>query len=293
MDKIRFSQLAGQVAANLGLLRDETWTAGEGPYGREYSQLLTGPGQARLHLDMYWTGEGKVTVTGQYPEGAPGGRRTYQAGVSPDRGAAVIAREANRRVIAAGYADDLLLAIEAKRQADRRAAERAGWLAQAAELFGVEPNGDGKLYLRQFVTGNGYVESYGWGEDTGHLSINLSGIPAQVALAMLAQLASSQDVRASCCFAYGPDHHPRFSVTGCLYPGRPDREGGEQPSRVRVYGFLTRSRGLAKDAVVRAMDEARAQGAGVIEPDGQVLAVVSWDHEGCGEYTAEVPRKAS
>lgn len=301
--------IAGGLAGHLTRITGAEWyvdTVDPPETGYLAAELQAGSGmRLRVHKRR---SDGRYTVTGMAPEGASLAktwRRTFAA--DPETGWPVwdtlrIAREVNRHILGAGYADDYLVA--SAWAADKAALEgkRANMMMDAADLFGIDPppvladrqrNHEAhRLNLSRFVQGSGYAEPHGYrAEDAELMDVSLSGIPREVALAMLKVLASSQDVHASCCFTYGPDHHPRFSVTGCLYPGRPDCEGGEQPSRVRVYGFLTRSRGLAKDAVVMAMDEARARGAGVIEPDGQVLAVVSWDHEGCGEYTAEVPRE--
>ena len=49
-----------------------------------------------------------------------------------------------------------------------------------------------QLDLSRFVKGQGHAESY-W-DGTEHLNINLSGIPAQVALDMLKVLAGSEAV---------------------------------------------------------------------------------------------------
>ena len=236
-------------------------------------------------------------MRGKYPEGTSGG--TYQARVDPQRGLLTIAKDIDRRILGAGYVDDLLAAIEAKRERDEREAKRASWLAKAAELFGVEPPKDtgylGRPYtpqldLSRFVKGQGHAESY-W-DGTEHLNINLSGIPAQVALDMLKVLAGSEAVRASCCFRYGPAHHPSLAAVGCLHPDHPGHERGEQGSRTAVYNFLTRSRGLGKYEAAEALDEARASRYQVSEIyDGDALAaVVSWDTAGLGEFTAEVSR---
>lgn len=269
------------------------------------AELQAGSGmRLRVHVRR---SDGRLVVTGMGPEGfslAKTWRRSFATDPEtrwPVWDSLRIAREVKRHIIAAGYADDYLVASGRAAEHAAQEGKRANMMADAAELFGIDPpptladrqrNTEAhRLNLGRFVRGQGYAEPYGWhGDDAELMDITLSGIDKQTALAMLAVLASSQTVHASCCFTYGPDHHPRFSVTGCLYPGRADRQGGEQPSRERVYAFLTRSRGLDKVAVVMAMDEAKAKGAAVIEPDGAVLAVITWNHENCGEYTVEVPR---
>lgn len=269
------------------------------------AELQAGSGmRLRVHVRR---SDGRLVVTGMAPEGGSLAK-TWQRSFATDRetGWPVwdtlrLAREVNRHILGAGYADDYLVASARAAEHAAQEGRRANMMMDAAELFGIDPPpgyGDRqrnteahRLHLGRFVRGQGHAEPYGWhGDDVELMDITLSGIDKQTALDMLKVLASSQAVHASCCFTYGPDHHPRFSVTGCLYPGRPDREGGEQPSRVRVYGFLTRSRGLVKDEVVTAMDEARQKGAAVIMHGDRLQAVISWGTEGCGEYTVEVPR---
>ena len=296
MDAARFADLAHALAWQLGQLRQEEWTAQLDERGGTYAVLVTGI--ARLSIS--WSArQRKLTVSGHYPEGTGG--EAFQARVDPQRGLLTIAKDINRRILNAGYLGVLAHAVERKATMDATEAERASWLAKAAALFGIKPPastddiGRGikpQLDLGQFVKGQGHVESY-W--DGARLNIELSGIPAQVALDMLKVLAESEGVRASCCFRYGPAHHPGLEVAGCLHPDHPEHERGEQGSRTAVYNFLTRSRGLGKYEVAEAMEEARASHYQVSEiyDDGRLVAVVSWDTEGLGEYTVQVPREKS
>jgi hypothetical protein len=308
MDHTEFAGLATDLAAELARLRSEDWTA-ELAGGDTWATLACGT--ARVTVTWY-AREARLVIYGLDPDGRY--LSPYRITVNPARGALAVAKDVSRRILAAGYADDLLAAIAKKAERDaleaQRAAleaQRAAWLDQAAELFGITRPKDhergadpSKVYLAQFVTGNGYVQNYGWSDEHADmLDINLSGIPAQVALDMLKVLAESDAVRARCCFTYGPDHPPQFSVAGCLYR-RSGAGRGEDASRERVWRFLVKSRGIGAGEAYRALDEARASRYQVSEiydgergPGARLLAIVSWDHEGCGEYTVQVPREAS
>jgi hypothetical protein len=299
MNHAEFAGLATDLAAELGKLRSEDWTA-ELAGGRDTWATLA-CGTARLTVTWY-TREARLVIYGLDPDGRY--LSPHRITVNPARGAAAIARDVSRRILAAGYADDLLVAIARKAEKDELEATRAAWLARAAQLLGIDPPpaaddiGRGikpRLDLGQFVAGQGHAESYWDGAD--RLNIDLTGIPAQVALDMLKVLAESDAVRARCCFTYGPDHPPQFSVAGCLYR-RNGAGRGEDASRERVWRFLVKSRGIGAGEAYRALDEARASRYQVSEiydgergPGARLQAVITWNHEGCGEYTVEVPRE--
>lgn len=299
MDTAEFADLAKDLAARLGDLRGEQWTAE--PDERYQAGAVLAHGIARLHVSWDHR-ERKLRVAGLGPDGSQLGRWSINA--NPERGAAVVAKDIARRILGAGYLDDLLVARAKKADRDERDAKRAAWLAQAAELFGIEPPAggrqglarltEGRLHLQQFVKGSGYVEAYGYGDgDTDHLSINLSGIPAEVALGMLKVLAGSADVLARCCSTYGPNHHPSLSTAGCPYPDGTGRYRGEMPSRANVLGYLVRSHGVTAYAAALALNQARESDYQCAEiTDGErTVAVITWDHAGLGEYTVEIPRK--
>jgi hypothetical protein len=294
-DRKQFADLAARLAWQLGELRHETWTVACQDY--DFIAQLAGPGDARLGL--HWLNRAKrLRVSGLDPDGLAAFRRRVIT-VDPSRGLLIITKDVNRRLIAAGYVDDLLAAKAKKAARDTADAERASWLDQAAALFGIgrpkdHTAGDDphKVYLGRFVKGSGYVESYGHGDgDTGHLNINLSGIPAHIALAMLAVLAGSEGASAQCCYRYGPGHHPDFSVTGCL---RERSERGAAQSEVRVTRLL-QGHGVSTAQAVMAMDEARASHYQVSEIyDGErLVAVVSFDEGGHGEFTVELARETT
>jgi hypothetical protein len=290
MDSVDFDRLAKGLAAELGTLRSEEWTV-TADETADARAVLAG-GIARLSVSLGWR-TGRLRVRGLDADGNV--FRTWDITASPDRGAPAIAKDVNRRILAAGYADDLIVARAKKTAREVSDAARAAWLDQAAELFGIARPKDHtrgadphKVYLGQFVKGSGYVQSYGYGDtDTDYLDINLSGIPAQVMLDMLAVLAAHVRAQVQCCRAYGPGHPPQFAVTGCL---RERSERGEDASRNRA-GLLLQVHGAGTVQTYDALAEARERGVSVIERDGQALAVVSWDYEGCGEYTVEIPRK--
>jgi hypothetical protein len=296
MDAERFTDLIKALAWELGQLRRESWTWPPQTAHATYTTLACG----NAMLSLSWNSRaGKLHVAGLGPDGhvlarygAPRGNPlTWSVNVDPDRGAPALARDINRRILAAGYADDLLAARAKAAERAAIAAARAQWIAQAADLFEVGMPEDGeKLYLKQFVTGSGYVQAHGV-DDTDHLDINLSGIPAQVALDMLAVLAESGSVSALCCFTYGSGHHPQFTSVGCL---RGKSERGEWPSRNRVLMQLI-AHGVESAEASLALTEARDsryQVSVITDGTGGALAVVSWDHDGCGEFTVELTRAA-
>jgi hypothetical protein len=220
-----------------------------------------------------------------------GDRHEYGKGinVAPERGGKTIANEARRRVLDAGYLDELPAKVAEWQTELAEADTRIGIMARAAGLFGLEAPGDAPLNLSRFLPnkrGQAELSSYGKPE----MSIELYGLDPEVGMAMLQVMAASHLVHASCCHRYGPGHHPQFEVTGCL---RESSERGEQASAERVYTFLTCSRGLDKARVSLALTDARTsryQVAEVMRGD-DVVAVVSWNTGGLGEYTVEIPRK--
>jgi Flp pilus assembly CpaE family ATPase len=209
--------------------------------------------------------------------------------VDPDRGAKTIAGEARRRVLDAGYLDELPAKVAEWQQEQAEADTRAGIMARAAGLFGLEAPGDAPLNLSRFLPNKRGQAEVSSGANP-QMSIELYGLDPDVGMAMLQALSASFMVSGSCCHRYGPGHHPQFEVTGCL---RESSERGEQASAERVYTFLTCSRGLDKARVSLALREARTsryQVAEVMRGD-DVVAVVSWNTGGLGEYTVEIPRK--
>jgi hypothetical protein len=222
--------LVVEVAIELGKLRGETWQAAggadPGQSGRgEYT--LTGPGQARLALDFnVYSDDSKLTIQALYPEGTGG--RIFSANVNPERGARTIAREASRRVLAAGYADELLTVLARKAEQEANQAVADAWLDQAAKLFGIDrADGHGdKLYLSDFTELRSSVQAYGpyAGGGPMKISIELNGLAPDTAMAVLRALAGSQQVHARCCYKYGPGHDTRLSLLGCLRSDRNDRK---------------------------------------------------------------------
>jgi hypothetical protein len=197
MDTTEMEELATQVAYELTSLRGEGWRLDRTgrPDVAYPTAYLVGEDHAVLELFYGYHAPGKVTVTGQFP-GTAGAFDLYRANIDPARGAEVVAREANRRVLEAGYLDVLPDKVaRAARQAVREA-RRAQLMREAGALFGKDPRDDGdggKLYLGEFVHGSGYVENYR--SEPESLSFNLSGIPAATALRMLAVLAEDASGR--------------------------------------------------------------------------------------------------
>jgi len=296
MNPQEFAALCEGVTAELAALDCGSWEVVPLDEGRPAAELHRADG-ARLYLTASWQAGGKVTVSALEPSTYTGGEyhgsRKYVRNVDPARGARAIAVAARTYILNAGYLDALPEQVAQNRQRLAEEAGRAAIMAEAAQLFGLEGPGDAPLSLHRFTGRKAeaevFHERYG-GRPV--MSLELHGLPPEIGLAMLRAMAESDLVRASCCFAYGPEHPPQFSVAGCLYRDQNERERGEDASRERVRRFLVRSRGVRPADAERALDEAREVGAAVIEPRGQVLAsVVTWDHQGCGEYTVEVPRK--
>jgi hypothetical protein len=184
------------AAAELSRLRGEGWTAvnlsPDDTRGYPSVELTEAKSRARVKLIYGWHSTGKVTAVGEFPEGT-GTRSNYRANIDPDRGAVVIGREVNRRVLEGGYLDSLPLMLERKEKQEASAARKAALLGRAAALFGVETETGDKVYVGKFARGSGYVEMY-YGEGDNALNFSISGIPAETALAMLKVLADSNPV---------------------------------------------------------------------------------------------------
>jgi hypothetical protein len=221
------AELADGVAGDLGTLRHEGWKT-EIPERTRPSLVYLAHGIARLSLSLSYRDD-RLHVYGLGPDGHfldKGQRRSqgiWSISANPARGSLAIAKDINRRIISAGYVDDLLAAVERKRERDERQAHSAAMMAEAGALFGITPHEDGKVYLGEFVRGTGHVSDYRVeGEDL--LSIELSGIPRDVAMKMLKVLAQAASSQARCCYKFGPAHDTRLSMTGCLrqrqVPGR-------------------------------------------------------------------------
>lgn len=200
MNHQQMRDLAGDVAATLTAERGEPWqcTQADTPADTDYpGARLDGPAGARLQLREGWQAHvdrpcgatGKVTVTGLFPAGQSHG--TYTANVNPARGARTVAREAARRVLDAGYLAELPGILARKHQHDQEQAERLDWLRRAAWITGQDAPADAgdRIGLGHLAAGYGDVRAYWTGSD--RLNIELSGIPAETALRMLAVLAET------------------------------------------------------------------------------------------------------
>jgi hypothetical protein len=187
---IRFQELrklGTEAAAELTRLHGENWVVESEKDDTWPSLVLAGPASgARLQLIYGYWATGKVTVVGVYPKDT-GTLHPYRANVDPERGGTAIGRAAYRRVLRGGYLDELPERQARRAEMDARAENEALRLGQAAELFGVEVM-DRKVFVGDWVHGGGYAEMYSLiAPDSMNLSI--SGIPADVALEMLAVLA--------------------------------------------------------------------------------------------------------
>jgi hypothetical protein len=201
------------LALSLSELTGQRWAAStKGGWGT----TLSGPGQAQLTAELC---EGRVYIDGNFPGGF-GPAKCYRITVSQDKSAPAVARDIQRRLLNAGYTEALASAIESKAAKERREAERLALLVQVAELFGKQPPTSPEYGVRLSelctVAGSGDVKAYWRGSD--RLNIELAGIPAGVALAMLAVLAEAEKRQGpvpACCAA-DKYHDAILTGPGCL-----------------------------------------------------------------------------
>jgi hypothetical protein len=293
------AQEPGEWAESLTGQGQPSWTVTEiTELGPGYPQaLLSGPDHAQLKIKYGWGAAGKVTVYGMMPSKYGDGNERYayakHANVAPERGGKAIANEARRRVLNAGYLDELpgKWAEQVTEQAE--ADMRSGLMARAAGLFGLEAPGDAPLNLSRFLPDKrGQVELTSHGPAT--MNIELYGLDPEVGMAMLQVLSASHLVSTSCCYRYGPMHHPSLAVTGCLHGGcAHDEQRGELGSREAVLQYLAKSHSVPEpvaDAALTGARDSRYEVAEVEDGD-RTVAVVHWNTQGLGEYTVEIPRK--
>ena len=288
MNPQEFARLCQGVTAELTALDCGEWAVVPLDEGRPAAELHRADG-ARLYLTASWQAGGKVTVTALEPSTYTGGEyhqsRKYARHVDPARGTRAIAVAARTYILNAGYLDALPEKVAQNVQRMAEEGERANIMADAAGLFGLEGPGDAPLSLHRFTGKKAEAEviheRYG-GRPV--MSLELHGLPPDIGLAMLAAMA--QAYSGHCCHIYGPGHPPQFEVFGCL---REKSERGKQASRRRVVALL-KEHGAGPLAITEALDQARESRYRVaeVEADGQVVGVVQWDYDGCGEFTVEL-----
>lgn len=279
MSRHEFRALAIDVAGELGARRGETWAVAEWHEDHAWpAATLDGPDSARLFVQYGFDRAGKITVTARLPKGTYAGRGVkYAASVDPARGARAIAQAADTRVLRAGYLDILPGKVAEKREKDAIRATRGAAAAKAAALFEVPAPDDGKLSLSRFLPQRGVAD---FGTRGDRVSLDLNGVPLATALSMLAVLA--EDTSASCCYSYGPGHHPDLSTVGCLR----ERSGrGHDASRERIRRLLA-EHGVDAGQADALMDSAHRSGwTSHIEGSG-ITVTYDFDH---GEFTASLP----
>jgi hypothetical protein len=213
----QLSDLAERAAAQLGQLRAETWAVDPQSANRDRNHpsadLVNTASGARLRIVFGWFAPGKVTVEGRFPEGT-GCRHDHRANVAPERGARAVAQAADARVLRSGYTDELPGMIKRKAEQEEQYARAVRLTDRVAELFGTSADERGGVYVGNRVRGQGRVSVY-YSEDRGALNLDISGIPADVALAMLAVLAGRTDPAPTCCDEYGPDHRASWAGPYC------------------------------------------------------------------------------
>lgn len=278
-----FRTLATSTASELGRRRGETWTPGTWHEDPDYpAATLDGPGSARLFIQYGHDCAGKITVTARLPEGTHARNAKFTANVDPARGARAIAQAADSRVLKAGYLDVLPAKVAEKQENDAVLAARNAAAASAAALFEVPAPDDGKLSLDRFLPRRSLADFGGYWSRGDHADLNLNGVPLATALRMLAVLA--EDTRASCCYSYGPGHHPDLSAAGCL---REDAERGHDASRQRAIRLLA-GHGVDGERAGRLLDAAYRSSRGSRLPGTGITAAYDIGHS---EFTVGLPRQ--
>jgi len=176
--------IAGQVARYLpggGWALEASWDG--------YGAIVAGPDGARLHVNP--PRDGKVHVSGCFPMTD---LRVTGCGVNigASRPPAVIAAEITRRLLP-GYLGQLREVTEHNEQDARDTEARAAIIGKIAALFPgghVRTAGHRGTYTEALIhpagCGTGSVEAYG---DASTVKIDIHGVPADLAMAMLAVLA--------------------------------------------------------------------------------------------------------
>ena len=194
MSDTEFAALAASIAAELGKLRGETWTAGPGWHNTQ--RRLHGPDQAVLYVSTSYQEPGRIAAHGGYPSTTTTvGREDITVAVS--RGPAVIAREINRRLLPA-YLARLAEVIKYNQTERADYEERGRVLGQVAGLLGgtyrqepYEPgksgNYSGSVSLYHLPGALFGSVSASGSPDT--LDLDLHVVPRETALKILAVLA--------------------------------------------------------------------------------------------------------
>lgn len=200
---VELTRLAREVTTKLG----EGWYAGAGAWPEE--RMLHGPDQAQLRFTGLTDKPGHIHISGWYPatRSTLTGKDWQGINVAASRGAEVLAREITNRLLPR-YLERLRELVEYELTAADQYAERVKLLAEVERLFGAMPT-ERKPYSGGSETGysqearfhlTGRVERP-YGFSAPHVSVEASGpanslklelstIPVDVALRMLAVLAA-------------------------------------------------------------------------------------------------------
>lgn len=195
------TELARRVAALLGT----EWSAGPGAWLEE--RMLHGPDQAQLRFTGLKDKPGRISISGWYPATRKTltGKDYRDITVAASRGAEVLAREITSRLLP-GYLETLREVIECELTAADQYAGRVKLLAEVERLFGAMPT-ERKSYTSvtdysqeaRFHLAGTITRPYGF--TAPHVSVEASGtpnvlklelstIPVDVAMRMLAVLAA-------------------------------------------------------------------------------------------------------
>lgn len=183
-------ELAPQIARHLSVVDTALWAYQPGEQPRE--GRLAGPGGQVLGLDL-WPDKGKwrITITGQYPNGAISGEMPAGIGVAAARSARAIAGDIARRLLPRFRAQ--LAAAKAAFERERQATQRRrAMMARFAALAGRpaaarDSSSEVSLYdlpgdIYGTVTASG---------DAGTVTIAAHNVPAEAALRMIEVLVAA------------------------------------------------------------------------------------------------------
>jgi hypothetical protein len=218
-----FRTLAGQVAAELTTRRrGEVWTVATFHEDHAHPAAdLAGPGHARIRMQYGFHATGKVTVQGMWPNGTTYGATSRN--VDPARGVKAIASAADSYALrgcppgsTASYLDQLPEVVTKWQAAQALAAQRTAIVARFAALVQADPPADGErtLNLSGYLPGKRGEVTVNF-DDPPEISLELHGLTADTAAAILAVFARSDQAQARCCADYGDGHDPRLARLGC------------------------------------------------------------------------------
>jgi hypothetical protein len=189
----QLGQLAEKIGAELGMPRDAE---------HDCHGVMLGAEGNRLHISEPWNRPGHLSISGRFPATSyyfgPGERASIT--VRASRGQTIIAREIARRLLP-GYHATLakVAAHAAAERADARSradlAERIAALfppGQACLPSHCQSDTRAEVLIHSGSGASGWVKFHGRGEE---VRLDFTGVPADVAVRMLAALAEGRPAR--------------------------------------------------------------------------------------------------